>query len=156
MIEYCGNANSSSHARGHLPETAFRATKRQWTNRGNVFPSTVWFQFHEPKKVTKLSFTNRIKDETHSNETQQKDFEQSPKKIDIVAADSKACAKDDPEWTTLLEEEHVGFEDFEETKMWRIPAEKQGIYLCYGLRVYSSIGTQGFAAVRNVLMWEEK
>ena len=83
-----------------------------------------------------------------TKETAQLQFEQSAKTFQVIG--SMDCAQ----WTTLLSIQDANFTKYDECRSWLIPVASRRPFSCIGLRLMDSIGTQGYVAVRNIVMWE--
>ena len=147
-VDYDGSAHASSLTGSYLAENAFKPqhvdSSKPWANhQSRKFPHFVWFQFKEPKIMTKIGFSTRMGI-----------FRQVVKKFDVIAAASfgTGCGS----WRILLSVENAGFERSNQAKVWSIPAENRAPYLCIGLKIHSNTDGGVYVSVQNMVMWAKR
>ena len=124
-------------------------------------PHFVWFQFNEPKFLTKIGFSSRHLAWWEC---------QSPKKFDVVAAkDPQDCENFQEKSEVLLRIDDAGFQRENQDLAWAIAEEKQAWYHCIGIKIHSVIGRFSqtnsdaclverdiMVAVHKIRMWEKR
>ena len=153
LVHYEGKAFASSVLNSY-GRTAMHAFRPQgvvpWSSAmDQAPPHYVWFQFQQPKTLTKIGFSTR---------TEGRLFDQAPLKFDVVAAASaEGCGVDfKSKARILLSIEKAGFQKGNQARSWVIPTEIRAPYLCMGIKIHSSLGNSGHVSLHNTIMWESR
>ena len=149
LVEYRGTAHATSADHNHEAEKAFRLQgngQLPWSNIGaDPYPHTVWFHFEDKKVFHKIGFSSRSDGYLHV----------TPKGFEIVG--SEDCVYfPDCNSQVLISVQEAGFYLPNEAKVWVIPAEKRAPFLCLGIRVISSKGSNTHTALQNIKIWGER
>ena len=152
-MAYVGKPHSSSSLPDYPAAHAFRPQIIEgrkywpWANQKDYpFPHSVWFEFEEPKFLTKIGFSTRVESDH---------IGQAPIKFEVIAA--LKCEDFLSNAEVLLTVEDAGFKNPDQAQAWLIPAEKQGPFLCIGIRIHSVQDvSKGFTSVQKLTMWEKR
>ena len=164
LIEFVGEAHSSTSLDGYSANCAFGdpcENGNPWASgRNQEPPHLIWYQFHEPKFLTKIGFSSRTSEWWECR---------SPEKFDVIAAlDANDCGDFNKNSNILLSIENAGFQRLDHAIAWEIPKNKQSFYRCIGIRIHTVIGKPGIgpicnsadsrmmASLQKMRMWERR
>ena len=151
LISYDGKAGASSSFTRHPADHAFKYQQtnahKPWANdRRRKFPHQIWFQFQQKKILARIGFSSRRFHKQY--------LYQTPVNFDVIASDD--CENSEAKFQVLLSVKNAGFSGLDETKTWNIPFMSQNPFLCFGLKIHTTIITKDFAVLTNILMWEKR
>jgi len=134
LISDHGTPGASSFYEHYYPKNAFTSADDFWASGRYKFPAMLWMKFINPHRLARIGYRSNY-------------IGNIPAKMLVVG--SHDCTN----WSNLLTIENTGFSG-QEFRNWSIPEENRVLYRCIGLK-WPEYGSNGFAAVSEMRMWEQ-